>query len=71
MVDGTADQVRAIASAAEEQSASSEEINQSMGTVNAIAKETATSMNEASRAVANLTAQACQLNDIIDKMKKG
>ena len=71
MVDSTADQVRAIATASEQQSASSEEINQSIEQVNTIAGETARAMEEAARAVSDLAAQAQALSSLIDDMKRG
>ena len=71
MADQTADQVRAIATASEQQSASSEEINQSITQVNTIAGETARAMEEATRAVSDLAAQAQVLSGLIEDMKRG
>lgn len=68
-VDTTADQVRAIATASEEQSATSEEIARSVSDVNTIAAETARAMQEAARAVADLAHQANQLEHLITEMK--
>ena len=70
MVDRSADQVRAIAAASEQQSASSEEINQSIVQVNAIAGETARTMEEAARAVASLAEQAHVLSSLVETMKR-
>lgn len=70
MVEHTADQVRAIATASEEQSAASEEINHSIGQVNVIAGETARAMSEASKAVSDLANQAQQLSTLIASMKR-
>ena len=70
LVDHTADQVRAIATASEQQSASSEEINQSIAEINSIAGETARAMQEASQAVADLARQAQVLTNLIDEMKR-
>ena len=70
MVDSTADQVRNIAAASEQQSASSEEINRSINEVNTIAGETARSMEEASHAVADLAKQAQVLTSLISRMKQ-
>ncbi len=64
MVDGTADQVRAIAAASEQQSASSEQVN-------GIAGETARAMQEAARAVSDLAGQAQVLSGLIADMKRG
>lgn len=71
MVDNTADQVRGIATASEQQSASSEEINRSISEVNVIAGETAKAMEEASHAVSDLAEQAQALTRLIDDMKRG
>ncbi len=71
MADSTADQVRAIATASEQQSASSEEINNSITQVNAIAGDTSRAMREAAGAVAELADQARALTGLIDNMKKG
>lgn len=70
MVDDTADQVRAIATASEQQSASSEEINRSINEVNTIAGETSQAMGEAARAVSDLANQAQNLSRLIEDMKK-
>ena len=69
MVDDTADQVRAIATASEEQSATSEEINRAIGNINDISMQTAETMQEAARAVSELAAQAQALNQLIVEMK--
>ncbi len=71
MADSTADQVRAIATASEQQSASSEEVNNSIIQVNAIAGDTSQAMREAAGAVAELAEQARALTGLIDNMKKG
>ena len=65
----TADQVRSIATASEEQSASSEEIARSVEHVNTIAAETSQAMGEANKAVSELAAQAQNLSRIIDHLK--
>ncbi len=70
MAESTADQVRGIATASEQQSASSEEINQSITKVNTIAGETARAMGEASRVVSELAAQAQVLMGLIEDMKR-
>ncbi len=69
MADNTADQVRAIATASEEQSASSEEINRSITQINTIAIETARAMQEASHAVGELVNQAQVVGNLIEEMK--
>ena len=69
MVDGSADQVRAIATASEQQASTSEEINRSISQVNEIAEETARTMQNAAAAVTELTRQAEELNRLIEDMK--
>ncbi len=49
LVDAAADQVRSIATAAEQQSAASEEINRSIEEINRISSETTQVMGESSR----------------------
>lgn len=70
MADSTADQVRIIATASEEQSASSEEINNSIIQVNSIAEETSHAMNKATNAVAELAEQTQKLTELIENMKR-
>ena len=65
----TADEVQAIATASEQQSAASEEINQSIVQVNGMSAETAQSMAEAARAVTDLAAQTRRLHDLMAEMK--
>jgi methyl-accepting chemotaxis protein len=65
MVDGAADQVRAIATASEEQSSSSAEINQTTEDVSRIAAETAEAMNHSARAVSDLARLAQELSAIV------
>ena len=69
-VEDTADQVRAIATASEEQSAASEEINQSITSVNEMSSRTAQAMNEAARAITDLAQQTERLTSLIDEMKR-
>ncbi len=65
LVVEASDQVRGIATAAEEQSAATEEISRHIEEVNGISSETATAMREASRAVAELAQQAEVLQELI------
>ena len=69
LVDAATDQVRAIATASEEQSATSEEINRAITQINVISTETAATMREAAQAVSELAAQAQALNALIVEMK--
>ncbi len=70
MADTTADQVRAIATASEQQSASSEEITRSITQVSSIAEETTRAMQEAATAVTELARQSQLLTGMITDMKK-
>jgi methyl-accepting chemotaxis protein len=65
MVEETADQVRGIATASEQQSAASEEINHTIEDVNRIAIETAEAMNQSAQAVSDLARLAQDLNAIV------
>lgn len=69
IVDDTADQVRAIATASEEQSAASEQINRGTDEVNRIAAETAEAMSQSMTAVSDLARLAGDLQSLIDELK--
>ncbi len=69
MAEESADGIRAIATASEEQSATSDEIARSIATVSNIAHDTVMAMNEASRAVALLTEQSQQLSQLMESLK--
>ena len=71
MVDATADQVRGIATASEQQSAASEEISRSTEEINRIASETAEAMLQSGQAVSDLARLASELRSIINNMNKG
>ena len=70
-VEASADQVRAIATASEQQSATSDEINQSIVSVNEMSSQTAQAMGEASRAVSELSHQTERMSELINAMKRG
>ena len=70
MADATADQVQAIATAAEEQSASSTEINNSISTVSNLAASNLELMQQASQSVKELEEQINTLNELINEMKQ-
>ncbi len=63
------DQVQSIATASEQQSAASEEINHSVEQVAKISAETAQAMEHASRSVAELAQQSHSLQNLIVEMK--
>ncbi|WP_320170288.1 methyl-accepting chemotaxis protein [Maridesulfovibrio sp.] len=68
-VDTTSGQVHNIATASEEQSATSEEINRSLAQVAEISSETAKAMDESAKAVDELARQAQVLQNLINQMK--
>lgn len=70
LADSTADQVRGIATASEEQSATSEQISQTITQVNDIASESAQTMHEAHNAVNQLSTQAQILKRLIAAMQQ-
>ncbi|MHC1789799.1 methyl-accepting chemotaxis protein [Solidesulfovibrio sp.] len=65
VVETAGDQVRAIATAAEQQSATSEEINRAVEAISRIASETAQAMGQSAQAVTELAAQAHALNALV------
>ncbi len=69
MAEQSADGIRAIATASEEQSATSHEIVQSITAVSDIADSNVKAMNEASHAVNSLSQQAQQLSKLVDNLK--
>jgi len=69
MVDDAASQVGSIATASEQQSAASEEINRSIEQVASISSETSQAMREAARAVSELANQTQVLQNLIVTMK--
>jgi len=69
IIELVAEQVRSIATAAEQQSAASEEINMSTSEINRIADENFNSMEQSADAVANLSELSNMLNQLIDDLK--
>ncbi|MFU2210387.1 methyl-accepting chemotaxis protein [Solidesulfovibrio sp. C21] len=69
LVDASADQVRSIATASEQQSSASEEINRSVEEVNRIASETMDALRQSSQAVGELAQQAQELNTMVQEMQ--
>ncbi|WP_419787617.1 methyl-accepting chemotaxis protein [Pseudodesulfovibrio sp.] len=67
-VDNAADQVRAIATAAEEQSATSEQINRATEEISRISSDTSQIMSEASQAIKEVSSMAMRLNSVIEDM---
>jgi methyl-accepting chemotaxis protein len=68
IVIGTADQVQSIAAAAEEQSATSDQVSHAIEDVTAVATNTAQGMGEANVASALLAGQASELQELIEKL---
>lgn len=71
IVESTADQVRAIASASEEQSAASEQISSNTDEVNRIAVETAETMEKSASAMDEQVRLAGQLEKLVVDLKNG
>jgi len=71
LVDTATDQVRSIATASEQQSATSEEINRSIEEINRISSETSDAMRQSAQAVGELASQTQNLRALIDRMKSG
>ncbi|MFN2266765.1 MAG: methyl-accepting chemotaxis protein [Desulfonatronovibrio sp.] len=69
-VEQAADQVRAIATATEEQSSASEQINRSVEDINRIASETADVMTQSAQAIGELAQQATELQGLIVELKR-
>ncbi len=69
MAEESADGVRAIATASEEQSATSDEITQAILTVSTIVNDTTNAMLEATQAVNALSEQSQQLSNLIEELK--
>ncbi|MBQ7585567.1 MAG: cache domain-containing protein [Desulfovibrionaceae bacterium] len=69
-VEASADQVRAIATASEQQSAASKEITDSISKVNEMSAQTTEAMNEATKAIADLSHQAERLKNLIEELER-
>ena len=66
----SSDQVRAIATASEEQSAATGEINASISDISGISSETDTAMQEAAQAVDDLSRQSATLAELIAELER-
>ncbi|WP_428559526.1 MAG: methyl-accepting chemotaxis protein [Solidesulfovibrio sp. DCME] len=69
LVDRTTDQVRAIATAAEQQSCTTEEINRSIAAINHLATESAEVQQYSAGVVAGLAGQTQRLRSLVDGMQ--
>lgn len=70
LMDTTSGQVQSIATASEEQSATSEEINRSISEINDVAVNSTESIHKSVSVVSRLVAQVDALNSLIEGMKK-
>ncbi|WP_421899231.1 methyl-accepting chemotaxis protein [Maridesulfovibrio sp.] len=70
IIELVAEQVRSIATAAEQQSAASEEINMSTSEINRIADENFNAMEQSADAMANLAELSNMLNNLIEELKR-
>lgn len=70
LAEASADQVRSIAAASEEQSASCEHIGNSVDTINKIATHVVDAMQKSDAAVKGLLEQADRLSKLVDEMKR-
>lgn len=69
IVETTADQVRGIATASEQQSAASEQISKGFGEISAISERTGEAMRDSRDAVRELNLLAEEIADIIRQMR--
>ncbi|EPR40384.1 methyl-accepting chemotaxis sensory transducer with Cache sensor [Desulfovibrio sp. X2] len=70
LVAESSDQVRAIATAAEQQSAATEEISRHVEEINVVSSEMADSMRHAAGAVSDLSRQAVVLHELITSLEE-
>jgi len=71
LVNLTSDSIRAIAAAAEEQSATSEIINKTMAEVDNVSDTIAEGMSQASQGVAELASQTFLVKRVVDDLREG
>ena len=69
-VEGTADQVNAIAAASEQQSAASDEVSRAITQISEMSRQTSAAMREAADAVAELAGQTKNLMDLMSSMQQ-
>ncbi|WP_291326395.1 methyl-accepting chemotaxis protein [Desulfovibrio sp. UCD-KL4C] len=69
LVENAADQVRGIATAAEQQSATSDEINRATEDISRISMETSQVLDEAAKAIHEVASMASKLNSVIEDIK--
>jgi len=69
-VEGTADQVNAIAAASEQQSAASDEVSRAITQISEMSRQTSAAMREAADAVAELAGQTQNLMELMSSMQQ-
>ena len=69
-VEISSDQIQGIATAAEQQSATSEEINQSIDEINRITMETTQGVSQTAEAVHELASQMAELSNLVQELKE-
>ena len=69
LIENAADQVRGIATAAEQQSATSDEINRATEDISRISMETSQVLDEAAKAIHEVASMASKLNSVIEDIK--
>ena len=70
LIQDAADQVRAIATASEEQSATSEEINRTVDDINRISAATSDAMRQSAEAIEELARQISGIKHLIEDMRR-
>ena len=70
LVNDSSDQVRLIATASEEQSKASEQINHAIDEINVISTETAEGIAQSTDAITNLAMQSVQLKGLVDSLRE-
>ncbi|MBI4804877.1 MAG: methyl-accepting chemotaxis protein [Desulfovibrio sp.] len=69
LVEVSTDQIRSIATASEQQSATSEEINRNIEEIHRISSETADAMSRSAQAVNDLASQSNVLRSLVEQMR--
>jgi len=69
-VEDSSQQINSIATAAEEQSATSEEINRAVDEINRITAETASGVAQSAAALRDLSEQLADLSDLVQRLKE-
>lgn len=71
LAESSADQVRSIATAAEEQSATSDEINRSVGEIDSMTEENAHNSQMAAEGSRSLSAEVQELLNLVEELRSG